>query len=71
MMVIDAAARMKMEARFSCLLRKGILGGEIVDIVRMNGNILDFVKLVKDIFLGFAKTWKGRGKVDHFRRVLG
>ena len=71
MMVIDAAARMKMEARFSCLLRKGILGGEIVDIVRMNSNILDFVKLVKDIFLGFAKTWKGRGKVDHFRRVLG
>jgi hypothetical protein len=71
MMVIDAAARMKMDARFSCRLRKGILGVEIVDIARMNGSILDFVKLVKDIFLGFAKSWKGRGKVDHFRRVLG
>jgi hypothetical protein len=67
MMVIDAAARMKMDARFSCQLRKGILGVETMDIARMNGSILDFVK---DISLGLAKNWKGRGKVDRFRRGL-
>jgi hypothetical protein len=36
-MVIEAAAKMKMDPRFSCQLRNGISGVDIVDVARMMG----------------------------------
>ena len=58
-MVIEAAAKIKMEERVSCQLRNGILGLDTVDAVKMVGKGLEtFVVLSCGAFLGVGKGWR-------------